>query len=69
MTQAGERLIAAADEAAELARKDIDSLMLQSMATAIRCDLGFSFNREDMADLLERMSVLAALSSKSAPTP
>lgn len=60
MGKAGHRLISAANEAARLARDDVDACMLQSMATAFRSGLyrqiGFSFNDEDMADLLERVS-------------
>ncbi|MEM9422485.1 MAG: hypothetical protein AAF986_08275 [Pseudomonadota bacterium] len=60
MSKSGERLIKAANDAAELARRDVDACMLQSMATALRSGLyrsiGFSFNDEDMADLLERVS-------------
>ena len=32
----------------------LDAMMLKSMATALRADLPFSFNRIDMAELLER---------------
>ena len=57
-TEAVERLIDSAKQAADLARRDVDACMLQSMATAFRSGLyrkiGFSFNEEDMADLLER---------------
>lgn len=32
----------------------VDAAMLQSMATSLRADMPFSFNRYDMADLLDR---------------
>lgn len=64
MSKAGDRLIASANEAASIAKGSVDCQMLQSMATALRYDLQFSFNREDMADLLERAAVAMATVSE-----
>ena len=39
---------------------DVDVAMLQSMATSFRARMGFSFNPDDMADLLTRVSAALA---------
>jgi hypothetical protein len=54
MTKAGDRLIAGASEAVAWAAGQVDACMLRSMAVSFRSGLGFSFNPNDMADLLER---------------
>ena len=56
MSEAGKRLIAAANEASQIAKRDVDVQMLRSMATALRAGLAFSFNADDMADLLDRVA-------------
>ncbi|WP_417816625.1 hypothetical protein [Tritonibacter scottomollicae] len=50
-----------------MAAKDdrLDATMLESMAQALRADLPFSFNRVDMAELLER----CAARVKPGPAP
>ena len=55
------------DPISDAAKASVDVAMLQSMATALRFNMPFSFNSEDMADLLERMAFLAALAE--APEP
>ena len=50
-----------------MAAKDdrLDAMMLESMAMALRADMAFSFNRIDMAEILER----AAERVRPAPAP
>jgi hypothetical protein len=64
------KALATAD--AEFVKADVDCAMLQSMATAFRSrlyrNIGFSFNEEDMADLLERMIVMKANIHSEEPT-
>lgn len=56
MTKAGDKLIAAAHEAADFAKMQLDACMLRSMAVSFRLDQNFSFNPIDMADLLDRQA-------------
>lgn len=39
----------------EINRLEVDMAMLQSMATSFRARMDFSFNADDMADLLDRI--------------
>lgn len=64
MGDAGARLIIAANEAAKRGKDNLDVCMLHSMASSLRLGLGFSFNQEDMADLLERAAATIAMSDK-----
>lgn len=49
-------LAEAVDSEERSPRDHIDELMLRSMSVSFRAGLEFSFNREDMADLLARMA-------------
>lgn len=48
------------DEVKAARISDVDMAMLQSMATSFRARMGFSFNPDDMADLLTRVSAALA---------
>jgi len=56
MTDSANKVISGAKEALECAKAQTDAAMLRSMATALVADLDFSFNREDMAELLRRQA-------------
>ena len=56
MSEQGKQMIDSATQLADRARKDVDAIMLHSMASALRGGFDFSFNPEDMADLLDRVA-------------
>jgi hypothetical protein len=65
MDSAGLRVMVAAQEVSEKARKDSDVRRLFSLANTLRRGTQFDFNRDDMADLLDRAGEVIALKNFS----